>query len=93
MPNHNFTEVWDSFIESCGGACVMCGDRGRYLERDHILPKYQGGDETLENSQPVCARCNSGKGPDSTDYRPKGWREKFIALLEAKLIQKAEMTV
>jgi len=29
---------------------------------DHIYPKAKGGEDTLENKQPMCDPCNVGKG-------------------------------
>ena len=51
--------------------CVMCYGKHGYtnLERDHIKPLYQGGSDSIRNIQPLCAKCNAGKGADDTDYR------------------------
>ena len=75
---------FESLKKSCGNICVICnGSSGLLnLERDHIIPLYQGGSDAIENIQPVCAKCNSSKGHDSTDYRPIGW-ERDYALLQA----------
>ena len=53
------------------GVCVKCmGSHGYVnLERDHIKPLYQGGSDSIRNIQPLCAKCNAGKGPDEFDYR------------------------
>lgn len=56
-----------SFFEAC---CVRCGSNRLRVERDHIIPVYQGGDDSILNLQPMCARCNAAKGPDRTDCRP-----------------------
>ena len=96
MPNYRFDDVWESFVEACGGVCVMCGGvrepltngqnipRGT-VERDHIILQSQGGEHTLKNTQPLCPWCNSGKGRDNTDYRPVGWQERFLAILGDKI--------
>lgn len=42
-----------------GGACV----------KDHIVPVYLGGDDSIQNIQPMCRNCNSAKGQEQKDYR------------------------
>lgn len=32
------------------------------MTRDHIIPKFHGGPDTLENSQTMCIVCNNEKG-------------------------------
>jgi 5-methylcytosine-specific restriction endonuclease McrA len=53
--------------------CVKCRGASNLanVERDHIIPSYQGGSNLPNNWQPLCARCNTSKGPDNTDYRIK----------------------
>jgi uncharacterized protein YdaU (DUF1376 family) len=67
-------EEWVALVEVCGHQCVQCGATG-HLDRDHIVPVYQGGSDSIDNIQPLCARCNASKGPDSTDHRPANWRD------------------
>jgi len=51
--------------------CVRCeGKSGlMYVERDHIVPKYQGGNDKPTNWQPLCAKCNASKGSENIDWR------------------------
>ena len=51
--------------------CVRCEGKSGLanVERDHIIPSYQGGIDDPTNYQPLCARCNSSKGPERIDYR------------------------
>jgi 5-methylcytosine-specific restriction endonuclease McrA len=73
-------EQWEALREFCGFRCVRCGRNG-HQDRDHILPIYLGGSDGIDNIQPLCAWCNSSKGPDATDHRPSGWREAISELL------------
>ena len=66
--------------------CVKCGTTEFNLEKDHIMPVYQGGSDGIENIQPLCARCTYDKGPENIDPRSVsclGWvqhLEKIIGL-------------
>lgn len=63
-------EQWNSLVLECGNVCVRCGATGKIV-KDHIVPIYQGGSDGLENLQPLCQGCNSSKGAETTDWRPK----------------------
>lgn len=65
-------EQWVALRHVCGYRCVKCQATG-HQDRDHIKPVYQGGSDAIENIQPLCARCNAAKGPESLDYRLSDW--------------------
>ena len=67
--NHSEDE-WAEMKEFFG-TCVKCGGSSNlsHMDRDHILPVYQDGCHSIRNIQPLCAKCNAGKGPESKDYR------------------------
>lgn len=44
------------------GTCRQCGYTGEYLEYDHIIPRSKGGQNTVENIQILCRKCNLRKG-------------------------------
>jgi len=75
---------WESLKKEFDYRCVRCGLGEYNLERDHIIPFYQGGAITIENIQPLCAWCNSSKGPETTNWkqfrREVGWLEIKIRL-------------
>ncbi len=41
--------------------CQYCGERGRQLTIDHVIPRYQGGEHTWENLVTACIPCNRRK--------------------------------
>jgi len=56
------------------GLCAMCGRSplvdGVRLQVDHKIPKEWGGDDALENLQPLCEECNRGKKNLFASYMP-----------------------
>jgi len=43
-------------------ATEMPGMIEALMTKDHIIPRARGGSDSLENMQPMCARCNERKG-------------------------------
>lgn len=83
---------WNALREFCGLKCVRCGADG-HQDRDHIKPIYQGGSDGIDNIQPLCAKCNSSKGPEDVDHRPSGWRsfvERSLSVRSANHNQEPE---
>lgn len=64
-------EEWQKMLEFFDHTCVKCeGESGLInVEKDHIKPVYQGGSDSIQNLQPLCARCNASEGPKVKDYR------------------------
>jgi hypothetical protein len=44
------------------GTCRQCGYIGEYIEYDHVVPRSKGGQNTVENIQLLCRKCNLRKG-------------------------------
>jgi 5-methylcytosine-specific restriction endonuclease McrA len=44
------------------GTCRQCGYTGEYIEYDHIIPRSKGGQNTVDNIQLLCRKCNLRKG-------------------------------
>jgi 5-methylcytosine-specific restriction endonuclease McrA len=61
---------WANLVAACDCRCVMCGLKllKQQIQKDHIVPIYQGGSDGIENLQPLCAACNARKGPDSFNW-------------------------
>lgn len=51
-----------------GHACLRCSC-SESLTIDHIVPLSKGGDNSDENLQTLCHRCNSAKGDATKSYR------------------------
>lgn len=61
---------WESLLQKLGHRCAMCGVYGTSvrLQKDHVVPIYQGGSDGIDNLQPLCQPCNTAKGPDTTNW-------------------------
>ena len=54
------------------GRCELCGvsKEIRALEVDHIIPKNWGGEDSINNYQALCYKCNANKrDTDDEDFR------------------------
>jgi len=49
--------------------CLSCGCTTCKLTADHVIPLSKGGNNTIDNIQPLCERCNNIKGINIIDYR------------------------
>ena len=61
-------EEWHSLCAEFHFRCIRCGAVGGALEKDHITPIYQRGDESIENIQPLCKHCNTSKGLENMNW-------------------------
>ena len=55
-------QEWKDLCAKCGNKCVWWGCNSSDLTRDHIIPLSRGGDDCIDNIQPLCRRHNSMKG-------------------------------
>lgn len=85
------TELEWQVLQDLFDACVKCEIKrgalhGEAFCKDHITPIYQGGDDSIDNLQPMCRACNSRKAQEIVDYRDQrlpGWRKMFAERLQA----------
>jgi 5-methylcytosine-specific restriction endonuclease McrA len=64
-------EEWQALKVFYEYQCLSCGRREPEirLTRDHVIPLTKGGNDSIQNIQPLCARCNSKKNQRHIDYR------------------------
>jgi hypothetical protein len=62
-------EEWMLLCEVFEDRCASCGDPHDRLCIDHIVALSRRGSNFIENIQPLCRACNSGKHAKPTDYR------------------------
>lgn len=62
-------EKW--LFEFYNYTCLRCGRRSPEIKLtlDHVIPLALGGENSIENAQPLCSSCNSSKGAKPIDYR------------------------
>jgi 5-methylcytosine-specific restriction endonuclease McrA len=68
---HHTVKEWEILKALHGYSCVMCfkTEPEIKLTRDHVLPISQGGENGINNLQPMCGPCNSSKGSRKLDMR------------------------
>lgn len=64
-------EQWQELKSFYNFKCLRCGKQEPEIKltRDHVIPLTQGGSDSIDNVQPLCARCNSKKNNKHIDYR------------------------
>lgn len=75
------TREWNSLKVHYGGKCLKCGRAEPLIKLtpDHIIPLSQGGNNSIENIQPLCWGCNATKGAKVADYRHIQTCEDYLA--------------
>jgi len=70
--DYHSQEEWEalvaqySFCPRCKRPWSIAGEP----TRDHAIPVSRGGNDTINNLQPLCYSCNSGKGDRIAFYAP-----------------------
>lgn len=62
---------WQDLKEHYNFTCLCCRKKEPEIKltRDHVIPLTEGGSDSINNIQPLCARCNSKKNNKHIDYR------------------------
>lgn len=61
-------EVRNKVFDKYGKRCLCCGNEEN-MSLDHVIPVIKGGENNVDNLQPLCKSCNSKKGTKIIDYR------------------------
>lgn len=72
------TAEWKALCEQYDNRCLRCGRDDIALTVDHVIPIDKGGTSNIDNIQPLCFSCNSGKKNRHIDYRTKPGVERWI---------------
>lgn len=66
-------DQWEEVKGRYGHQCLGCGKKETEitLTIDHIIPLSKGGNNSIENIQPLCQSCNSRKRQRTIDYRDR----------------------
>ena len=70
-------EEWEILKEEFNGICVRCGEKSLPV-KDHILPIYMGGSDSIKNIQPICWRCNVSKRSESFNWKRYRRKSKIL---------------
>lgn len=64
-------QEWEALKAKYNFTCLCCGRQEPEikLELDHVIPLKLGGENTIENAQPLCGSCNKKKGTKHIDFR------------------------
>jgi 5-methylcytosine-specific restriction endonuclease McrA len=60
---------WKDLCNQYENKCLCCGCANLELTLDHVIPLSLGGENSINNAQPLCRSCNSKKFTKIIDYR------------------------
>lgn len=63
---------WEDLKAHYGNTCLCCKrcEPDVKLTPDHVVPLVKGGNNSIDNIQPLCLQCNHRKHTKIIDYRP-----------------------
>tara|TARA_R110002020_G_scaffold23434_1_gene77906 strand:- start:1406 stop:1891 length:486 start_codon:yes stop_codon:yes gene_type:complete len=67
--NISLTTIRELFLSNYGSPCKYCDNilDVRNMVCDHVVPLSCGGPSTVNNLEMICRRCNTRKGPLTSD--------------------------
>ena len=70
IPRYNAPENKTQLYGEQGGHCNGCGEhfQTQHLEIDHIIARFVGGTDHIDNLQLLCSHCNRVKGERGQEY-------------------------
>lgn len=60
-------DVKEYLLAKFAYVCAYCGQRGVFLETEHIIPKSRGGTNRVSNLTVACHACNQAKGNQTAE--------------------------
>lgn len=60
-PSHLWNAIRSAIFARDNYTCQYCGERGKKLECDHVLPVSKGGSHAEDNLVTACFACNRSK--------------------------------
>ncbi len=60
-PAHIWRDIRDRIFKRDDYTCKYCGERGKKLECDHVVPVARGGSHEEDNLVTACFKCNRSK--------------------------------
>lgn len=71
LPQSQWAKIRKQIFERDDYTCHYCGERGKQLECDHVVPVSRGGSHDPDNLVTACKPCNQSK----RDKTPEEWRQ------------------
>ncbi len=71
-------EEWSAMLERYNHTCLCCGRDDVKITADHVISIADGGENSIDNIQPLCLQCNQAKHRRVIDYR-KDWSWRSIS--------------
>ena len=80
----SFSEkIKEEVKKKAGFRCVICQEP--FVEIHHIVPKKEGGEDTIENAAPLCSRCHDLYGDNPTKRKQiRQMRDYWYEIMEKR---------